>query len=225
MWASLSPWLAYLSIEGALARRCRAPCCGGASARAHAKAVDGQSLVASSLVVWSIVGPWRAGYGIGVPKMIRWHRERACSPAFIRTTVFVLARSRCWLGRPRICQCTLGRTPHQGVRSPPNDLESAGTRRNRRFSRCGLFCHNSLTPYRVSGPSNTKIENSKISPPPSAPHRASTATGPRGARGAPENGGGDADVGSVRIGDEYVAHVPLAHKTQPPGRAGLNTII
>ena len=50
MWASLSPWLAYLSIEGALARRCRAPCCGGASARAHAKAVDGESLVASSLV-------------------------------------------------------------------------------------------------------------------------------------------------------------------------------
>jgi hypothetical protein len=42
MWASLSPWLAYLSIEGALARRCRAPCCGGASARAHAKAVDGR---------------------------------------------------------------------------------------------------------------------------------------------------------------------------------------
>ena len=42
MWASLSPWLAYLSIEGALARRCRAPCCGGASARAHAKADDGR---------------------------------------------------------------------------------------------------------------------------------------------------------------------------------------
>ena len=49
---------------------------------------------------------------------------------------------------------------------PTNDLESAGTRRNRRFSRCGLFCHNCLTPYRVSGPSNTKIERSKISPPP-----------------------------------------------------------
>ena len=77
---------------------------------------------------------------------------------------------------------------------PPNDLESAGTRRNRRFSRCGLFCHNCLTPYRVSGPSNTKIEKSKISPPPAESPPSSSAhpppaTGPP-APGAPENGGG-----------------------------------
>lgn len=74
---------------------------------------------------------------------------------------------------------------------PTNDLESAGTRRNRRFSRCGLFCHDCLTPYRVSGPSNTKIEKSKISPRPPQPSPPAhpTATGPP-APGAPENGGG-----------------------------------
>ena len=49
----VAPWLAYPSIEGALARRCRTPYGGGASACAHAKAPDGQSLVASSLC-----GPW-----------------------------------------------------------------------------------------------------------------------------------------------------------------------
>ena len=56
-------------------------------------------------------------------------------------------------------------------------------------------------------------------PPPTAP-----LDWPPGARRARKRGG-HADVDSVRIGDEYVAHVPLAHKTQPPGRAGLNTII
>ena len=61
-----------------------------------------------------------------------------------------------------------------------------------------MFCHDCLTPYRVSGPSNTKIENSKISPPPaerappSAPrpivHRPPLAPGAPGAR--QKTGGG-----------------------------------
>ena len=77
------------------------------------------------------------------------------------------------------------RTPHHRVLSPPNDLKSAGTRRNRRFSRCGLFCHNCLTPYRISGPSNTKIEKSKISPPPPAESPPSSAPPHRPTRLAP----------------------------------------
>ena len=42
-----------------------------------------------------------------------------------------------------------GFTAGQGA--SPNDLESAGTRRNGRFSRCGLFCHDSLMRCRVLG--------------------------------------------------------------------------
>ena len=42
-----------------------------------------------------------------------------------------------------------GFTAGQGA--SPNDLESAGTRRNGRFSRWGLFCHDSLMRCRLMG--------------------------------------------------------------------------
>ena len=112
---------------------------------------------------------------------------------------------------------------------PTNDLESAGTRRNRRFSRCGLFCHNCLTPYRVSGPSNTKIEKSKISPPPAEsppyssahpPHRGHWPPGARRAR----KRGGHADVDSVRIGDEYVARTCHSLTRHNPRAARVSTL-
>ena len=53
-----------------------------------------------------------------------------------------------------------GFTAGQGA--SPNDLESAGTRLNGRFSRCGLFCHDSLMRCRVLGHRSRKSKKSAV---------------------------------------------------------------
>jgi hypothetical protein len=58
------------------------------------------------------------------------------------------ARARPFQCPPRVRRARLHSRP-QGA--SPNDLESAGTRRNGRFSRCGLFRYDSLMRCRLMG--------------------------------------------------------------------------